>query len=76
LLLDAKKGGSGLSFDWDLTKICTRPYFLAGGLHSDNLKEAITKNRPYAVDLSSGLEVAGEKTRALMLEATRLAHAL
>jgi len=76
LLLDAKKGGSGLSFDWDLAKICTRPYFLAGGLHPGNMKEAITKNRAYAVDLSSGLEEAGEKTRSLMLEATRVAHAL
>jgi len=76
LLLDAKKGGSGESFDWELTKSCTRPFFLAGGLHPDNLKEAITKSKAYAVDLSSGLEEAGEKTRSRMLEATRIAHAL
>ncbi|MBI9093524.1 MAG: phosphoribosylanthranilate isomerase [Sphaerochaeta sp.] len=75
LLLDAKKGGSGVSFDWEITKTCTRPYFLAGGLHPDNLKEAVTKTRAYALDLSSGLEEAGEKTRSRMLEATRIAHA-
>ncbi|MGB4407500.1 MAG: phosphoribosylanthranilate isomerase [Sphaerochaeta sp.] len=76
VLLDAKKGGSGVSFDWELTKTCTRPFFLAGGLYPDNLKEAITKSKAYAVDLSSGLEEGGEKTRGRMLEATRIAHAL
>ncbi len=76
VLLDAKKGGSGVSFDWELTKSCTRPYFLAGGLNPANLKQAITRNHAFAVDLSSGLEEAGEKTRTLMLEATRIAHAL
>ncbi len=76
VLLDAKKGGSGVSFDWELTKTCTRPFFLAGGLHPRNLEEAITKTRAYAVDLSSGLEEGGEKTRGRMLEATRIAHAL
>ncbi len=76
LLLDAKRGGSGLSFDWDLTKDCSRPFFLAGGLHIGNLKEAITKTGAFAVDVSSGLEEAGEKARSLMLETTRVAHTL
>jgi phosphoribosylanthranilate isomerase len=74
LLLDTGKGGTGTSFDWSVTQMCPRPFFLAGGLHAGNLQEAIAKTHPFAVDLSSGLEKEGKKDRSLMQEAVRLAH--
>lgn len=74
LLLDASKGGSGKTFDWAIAKTCKKPFFLAGGLNPQNLQEAIETAHPYAVDLSSGLEIAGEKQRSLMLESVSIAH--
>lgn len=62
LLLDAKVenqyGGTGQQFDWSLLKMwhSTTPLILAGGLHSDNVAMAIHLVRPYAVDVSSGVE--------------------
>ncbi len=52
-------GGSGKVFDWDkLTEYkLETPYFLSGGLNIDNIDEAL-KLKPYAVDLSSGVESA------------------
>ena len=51
-------GGTGQTFDWsiiaDISEL--KPFFLSGGLHTDNVKEAIRSVSPYAVDLSSGLE--------------------
>lgn len=62
LLLDAyhpqAKGGTGSSFDWDLIpKQCALPIILAGGLDAGNAKLAVTIAKPYAVDVSSGVEV-------------------
>lgn len=76
LLFDAKTAGSGISFDWSLTRKCSRPFFLAGGLNLTNLSDAILQVHPYAVDLSSGLEIEGEKNCRIMREATRLSHSL
>jgi len=61
LLLDAyhadAKGGTGHSFDWDLIpKHCALPIILAGGLDETNAKKAIQTVRPYALDVSSGVE--------------------
>lgn len=61
LLFDSGKG-SGKTFDWRLIrKDLSKEFFLAGGLNSQNIKEAIAEFNPYAVDLSSSLEVDGFK---------------
>ena len=60
LLLDShskgKRGGSGQSFDWSLARPAKKPIWLAGGLNADNVKQAIHTVKPYAVDVSSGVE--------------------
>lgn len=66
LLLDTYQknsyGGSGETFNWDIIpKNIRKPFFLAGGLNSNNVAQAITKIKPYAVDLSSGAETNGTK---------------
>ena len=61
LLLDSGKG-SGKTFDWRLIrKNLKKEFFLAGGLNSSNICEAIKEFNPYAVDLSSSLETDGFK---------------
>lgn len=61
LLLDAhgagEPGGQGRSFDWHSIR-AQRPFVLAGGLGPDNVGAAIQAARPYAVDVSSGIEQA------------------
>lgn len=61
ILLDNGAGGTGTSFDWALLKDFDRPYFLAGGLEPDNVAAAVEELRPYAVDVSSGIETGGVK---------------
>jgi phosphoribosylanthranilate isomerase len=56
ILLDGGSGGTGQSFDWSLLKDIDRPYFLAGGLTAHNAAQAVRLFRPYAVDVSSGVE--------------------
>lgn len=68
LLFDSGMG-SGVAFDWDLLKDIPREFFLAGGLKPENLKQAVEAVRPYAVDLSSGVETDGVKDRSKMQEA-------
>jgi phosphoribosylanthranilate isomerase len=63
LLLDAfvegTHGGTGAAFDWSLIpRQLPLPVILSGGLHAGNVAEAIRQVRPYAVDVSSGVEVA------------------
>jgi phosphoribosylanthranilate isomerase len=63
LLLDAYAegvpGGTGQSFDWDLIpKNLPKPVILAGGLNAENVAQAIHDVRPYAVDVSGGVELA------------------
>ncbi len=51
-------GGTGLSFDWNLIpKDLSKPIILAGGLDETNVKSAISQVRPYAVDVSGGVEI-------------------
>ncbi len=50
-------GGTGQAFDWNLIpKTLTKPIVLAGGLTADNVALAIKQARPYAVDVSGGVE--------------------
>jgi len=63
LLLDAyiegTHGGTGESFDWGLIPHdLPLPVILSGGLHAGNVADAIRQVRPYAVDVSSGVETA------------------
>ena len=63
LLLDAHvegiPGGTGATFDWTLIpKQLPLPVILSGGLDIENVAAAIKQVRPYAVDVSSGVEAA------------------
>ena len=53
--------GSGKTFNWDVLKGCKREYFLAGGLAPENAELAVRTLRPYALDVSSGVETDGVK---------------
>lgn len=61
ILLDHGAGGTGERFDWTLLQHCRRRFFLAGGLTTDNVEDAIRVAQPYAVDVSSSLETDGRK---------------
>lgn len=69
-------GGRGQSFDWSQTPQLARPVFLAGGLEAGNVGAAIRAARPYAVDVSSGIESApglkdGERMQQFLEEVRR-----
>jgi phosphoribosylanthranilate isomerase len=55
----AEYGGVGESFDWSLVPAeRSHPIVLSGGLRSENVREAVRRVRPWAVDVSSGVESA------------------
>jgi phosphoribosylanthranilate isomerase len=62
-------GGSGQTFPWNLARKCVQDFpsmrmMLAGGLSPENVKEAIEQVRPFAVDVTTGVEsVPGRKDR-------------
>lgn len=64
VLLDAhdpvRRGGTGETIDWSVAAAVAwrRPIFLSGGLHAGNIREAIARVNPHAVDISSGVESA------------------
>ena len=72
LLLDTwdpeQKGGTGQQFDWSrIPQTCRKPIILAGGLQAGNVAAALSAVRPFAVDVSSGVEVGkGIKDRDKM----------
>ncbi len=69
ILLDAG-AGDGKTFDWSLIRKIRRPYFLAGGLNSENVREAIRILKPFGVDVSSGIETDGRKDKEKMVAFT------
>ena len=71
ILLDHGSGGTGTAFDWSLLQGVSRPYMLAGGLNPENLSRAIRRLRPWAVDLSSGVETDGRKDQGKILAAVQ-----
>lgn len=72
LLFDAAtadaRGGTGQTFDWNaIPEDFSRPFMLAGGLTVANVSEAVQRLRPWAVDVSSGVEkTRGEKDITLV----------
>lgn len=85
LLLDvddpAAKGGTGTRFDWSMiAPDCPLPLILAGGLDPGNAAEALRRVRPYALDVSSGVESAKgvkdpDKMAAFLKEVYQFDHA-
>ncbi len=87
LLLDSGKpsaevkelGGTGRTHDWEISRAIVEaspcPVFLAGGLNSDNVGEAVRKVRPFGVDLCSGVRTDGrldvKKLRAFIDEVAK-----
>ena len=68
LLLDSGKG-SGKTFDWSLIESdLNKEFFLAGGLDISNISDAIKEFDPYAIDLSSSLEIDGFKDESKIKE--------
>ena len=77
-------GGTGEAFDWGLLReakaaagdtaegeLFGKPYFLAGGLHAGNLREAASLGS-YGLDVSSGIEIDGSKDFDKMVEVMEL----
>ncbi len=73
LLLDSHApggvGGSGAVFDWAMIPAASMPLVLAGGLRPGNVRQAVAQVKPWAVDVSSGVEdTPGIKNEELMRE--------
>lgn len=70
-LFDQGGGGTGKTFDWNRLPYSPRPFFIAGGIHAGNVTQAM-KLKPYAVDISSGVETSGRKDVVKIVEIVRL----
>jgi phosphoribosylanthranilate isomerase len=83
LLLDAhdpvKRGGTGQTIDWTAAAqiAARRPILLAGGIAPENVTDAITRVRPFGIDVSSGVEDApGIKNHGRLAALFKAIHAI
>lgn len=74
LLFDSGNG-SGRAFDWSVAAGVSREYFLAGGINTENIEKAAAL-KPYAIDLSSGVETDGIKDPLKIKRAVELVRRL
>lgn len=67
---ESMAGGSGKTFNWNFLDNYNskKPFFLAGGLNAENVREAIKHLTPFAVDVSSGVESNGIKDHKKIIE--------
>ena len=65
ILLDNGKG-TGATFDWNLARALDRPFFLSGGIDPASARTAAERLRPFALDVSSGIETDGCKDKDKM----------
>lgn len=78
ILFDSAVPGSGQGFDWTLLKKLPKTdkmLFLAGGLTADNVASAICQVHPYAVDVSSGVELSDKSGKDFELVRTFIENA-
>lgn len=78
ILFDSAVPGSGQGFDWTLLKKLPKTdkkLFLAGGLTADNVSKAVAQLRPFAVDVSSGVELADKSGKDFELVRTFIENA-
>ena len=78
ILFDSAVPGSGQGFDWTLLKKLPKTdkmLFLAGGLTADNVAPAICQVHPYAVDVSSGVELSDKSGKDFELVRTFIENA-
>lgn len=78
ILFDSAVPGSGQGFDWTLLKKLPKTdkmLFLAGGLTADNVAAAIRQVHPYAVDVSSGVELSDKSGKDFELVRTFIENA-
>lgn len=62
-LVEDKYGGTGQTFDWEIAKraVTKSPVIISGGLNPENVGQVVSSLRPWAVDVSSGVETKGVK---------------
>lgn len=70
-------GGTGEVFDWNLLSgiDSPKPVIVAGGLNPENVQEAVSRIRPFGVDVSSGVETNGRKDVMKIRQFVKLAKA-
>lgn len=78
ILFDSAVPGSGKSFDWSMLEKLPKTdkmLFLAGGLTADNVAKAVAQVRPFAVDVSSGVELSDKSGKDFELVRTFIENA-
>ncbi|MFT8424337.1 MAG: phosphoribosylanthranilate isomerase [Liquorilactobacillus sp.] len=71
LMFDSRIPGSGQLADWNQIDAKGHPFMIAGGLNANNVGEAISRLHPEIVDVSSGVEINGQKDNNKIAEFIR-----